>query len=118
MNKPFFYAGSSTNNWVKLYLSPFAHVTIFNDSVANPLAISFDGQNIDGFFLNEGVEFRDLNAEFVYIKSYNAGAPANFRLWAYGDTSVIYTVQNRGNISDNPNIPKNYNPYAFPKKLF
>lgn len=100
-----FKMGNSTDNYIRLDLGGLAHITLFNDSLGNVLNFSVDGNTTSGLIYNEGIEFRDINLESIYIKSNIAGASCPFRLWAYGEARKIYTPKsdNSQNLNSVPN---------------
>ncbi|MCK9282172.1 MAG: hypothetical protein M0P71_16250 [Melioribacteraceae bacterium] len=114
---PIFYGNTSTDTYVKYYLGEFVHITLCNDSVANPLEFSYDaGVTVHGILLNEQAEFRDVNQDAIYIKSRNVGAPCNFRLFAYGDRNLIYPNANKETSGVN-SVPLDFRPFTFQKKI-
>jgi hypothetical protein len=86
-----YYSGATTDAYRKFSGSQTTHLIIFNDSTTNKLDISIDGQNkIGQINESEGIDFRDVNLDDIYIKSTSAGNSCNFRLWFFGSRKQLY----------------------------
>lgn len=81
-----FYDGTTSDNYKQLNGSGSAHFIIMNDNTAgNELSYSKDGQNTSGRIkAGEGIDFRDVNFESIWIKSYTAGNTCAYRVWFFG----------------------------------
>lgn len=108
-----FTSGASSDNYKRFDLGNFAHILIFNDSVANQLSFSIDGVTEIGFLFNGGIEFRDANIQTIYVKSRVAGASCNYRIWGFGVRNVVYPQQQNNNTNNSPDVPKDLKPFSF-----
>lgn len=105
-----FISGNSSDSYKRVDLGGLAHITIFNDSIGNALNFSNDGSSIIGTLYNEGIEFRDINLDSIYIKSAVVGAPCAFRLWSYGERRTIYKNTQQDSFNQNsPPVPHDLN---------
>lgn len=112
---PVFRPGASTDTWARID-TPFAHIEIANDSPANALAFSFDGITVHGVLYNETIFLQDVNQDIIWIKSYNFGMSAPYRVWAYGDKKIKYG-NNSNQLNDNNALNPDFYPYSFPKTI-
>ncbi len=101
----FFINGTTTDNYIRYDLGGNSHFMLANDSVANLLSFSENGQTELGFLYGEIAEFRDANLQTIFIKSRSAGLSCNFRLWAYGQKNVVYPVAQSNQVNFSPDIP-------------
>jgi hypothetical protein len=105
-----FLQSTSTDNFVQINLAGLAHLIIMNDNALNSIAFSYSGNSLDGVILpNEGFEFDDDNQPVVYIKSNVAGSPAAYRVFSFGDPSIIYLPQQQPSFNANSNRPNSMN---------
>lgn len=100
-----YYSDTSKDNFVKYNGSGSAHCIIMNDDSSNDLEFSLDGSSVKGVIkANEGIDFRNVNFDSIYIRSRTTGNSAPFRLWLFG---------NRDEVTPNP--VKDTNQVAVPK---
>jgi hypothetical protein len=116
-----FFRAISTDNFVKLDLGSLAHLMILNDNANNELAYSYSGNSLDGVILpNEGLEFDDNNRPTIYVKSNVSGSPCSYRIFSFGDPSIIYLSQNQPSFNQNSNSPNSMstkeNGFTIPQK--
>ena len=88
-----YYSGTTTDSYRKYSGSQSTHFVIFNDSTTNKLDISIDGQTkIGQINESEGIDFRDVNLDDIYVKSTSAGNSCTFRIWFIGSRKQLYNV--------------------------
>lgn len=112
-----FKSGTTTNDYIRVDLGSNANLILFNDTATGALAISFNGNTIEGILYEQGIEFVGLNENYIYLKSYNTGSPVNYRLFSYGLRKIIYPKDQLEETFTSPVIPKSFEPYTF-KKTF
>jgi hypothetical protein len=101
-----FFRATSTNDFVRYDLDGKAHLMIINDNSNNELAYSYSGGSIDGVILpNEGLEFDDNNQPIIYVKSNVLNNAAAYRLFSFGDPSIIYLKTNQPSFNQNSDSP-------------
>lgn len=103
-----YYNGVTTDNYKKYIGSGMASFILFNDDLGNDLMFSLDGKNTMGILhAGEGIDFRFADVESIYLKSFVPGAFAPFRLWFFGNKSLIYPDHNKKGFdnSQQANVP-------------
>lgn len=112
-----FKSGTTTDNFFRIALGQNSHLILFNDTATGALAFSFNGSVIDGFLYQEGIEFKDLNEDTIFVKSYNAGSPVNYRLFSYGLRKIVYPAEQEKQSIVSPDVPQDYSPYTLNKNF-
>lgn len=107
---------TSNDEYQKFEVGAYAHIIIFNDSPVNYLEFSLNGDSQNGVILpKEGIEFRDVNLNTVYVKNLNAGADVPFRIWAYGKREILYS---KNQIQSTEYSPKTLDNFSSIKRVF
>lgn len=113
---PVFYNFASPNEFLKFNTLGLAHFIIANDSLVNDIDFSYTGVTVHGIIRkNETAEFRDVNMDYIYVKSSVYGLSAGVRLFVFGDRKILYGMND--NTNQQNYIPKDWNPYTFPNKF-
>jgi hypothetical protein len=85
---PFYFEGISADSWQIYPINQTKFLIIENLSGSNSLQFSFDGINRHGIVNpNDFFAMEECLQYTVYIKTYIAGATANFRVSAWGRLS-------------------------------